>query len=274
MTHYALLVELEVFSEVSIGPPLIGPAPPALPAPPPTTLLGALSYPYLREREIPETIYVNGRPCSPAVKLIDRVHYASAGFYGRVEQRTLERVIQAFYLRKDHLYEKGEKGVEGERPKDVRMLWSVAQRGLTLYADDKLYLFYVVSDPELAMYAHGIARVGRKESIAIVRSVVMRPLKELVTDEREGPTIFYTPKECADRCEGSFEVEMSVIHEDNLCKALTPSVVNKYYIPGFNGMKCKASDNGVFLRLPVDEVEDTTLRDYPMILVPKSVLGV
>jgi CRISPR-associated protein Cas5a/b/c len=260
MTRYALLIELEVFSEVSIGPPSIGPASPALPAPPPTTLLGALSYPYLRERKIPETIYVNDRPCSPATKLIDGVHYASAGFYGRVEQRTLERVIQAFYLRKRYL-------------KDATKLWSIAQRGLVSYADDKLYLFYVVSNPELAIYAHGITRIGRKESIVVVRNVVLRNLRELVTSEREGFTIFYTPKECAEWCEGSFEVEMSVIHEDNLCKTTTPKTT-KYYVPGFEGMRCRASEEGVFLRLPVDELEDITLKDYSMILIPKSVLGV
>jgi CRISPR-associated protein Cas5a/b/c len=260
MTRYALLVELEVFSEISIGPPLIGPALPALPAPPPTTLLGALSYPYLREQTIPEVVYVNNKMCSPAVKLIDKVHYVSAGFYGRIEQRALERVIQTFYLRKEHL-------------KDVMKLWSVAQRGLTVYADNKLYLFYVISDPELAKYAYGITRVGRKESIVVVRSVVLKPLKELVTNELDGLTIFYTPKECAERCEGSFEVKMSTIHEDNLCKTLTPKVVEKYYIAGFDGMRCKASDNGLFLRLPVDEVEDVTLREYPMILVPKKAIG-
>jgi CRISPR-associated protein Cas5a/b/c len=260
MTRYALLVELEVFSEVSIGPPLIGPASPALPAPPPTTLLGALSYPYLREQRLPEVVYEDGEMCSPAVKLIEKVHYASAGFYGRVEQRTLERVIQTFYLRKPHL-------------KDLTKLWSVAQRGLTVYADNKLYLFYVISDPELVKYAYGITRVGRKESMIVVRSVVWKPVEELVTTELDGLTIFYTPKECAKWCEGSFEVEMSTIHRDNLCKTLTPRVTEKYYIPGFDGMKCKASDNGVFLRLPVDEVEDTALREYPMILVPKRAIG-
>ncbi|MCL7389803.1 MAG: type I-A CRISPR-associated protein Cas5a [Thaumarchaeota archaeon] len=261
MAHYALLVELGVFLEVSIGPPLIGPASPPLPVPPPTTLLGALAYPYLREQGVPEVVYVDGKPCSPAVRIIEKVHYASAGFYGRIEQRTLERVIQAFYLREQYL-------------SDVKKLWSVSQRGFTSYADDRLYLFYIVSDPELAKYAYGITRVGRKESIVVVRNVIVKPLEELISKERDGSTIFYTPKNCAKVCEGSFEFKMSKLHKDNLCKTVKPEILEEYYVPGFDGMKCRASDEGVFLWLPVDEVEDDVLRDYPMILVPKDVLGV
>jgi CRISPR-associated protein Cas5a/b/c len=261
MTRYALLIKLDVFSGVSTGPPLIGPASPPLPAPPPSTLLGALAYPYLREQGVPEVVYVDGKPCSPAVKIIEKVHYASAGFYGRIEQRTLERVIQAFYLRKSHL-------------SDVKMLWSIAQRGFTSYADDVLYLFYIVSDPELAKYAYGITRIGRKESIVVVRNVIVRPLEELISSERDGSTIFYTPKNCAKLCEGSFEFKMSKLHKDNLCKTVKPEILEEYYVPGFDGMKCRASDEGVFLRLPVDEVEDDVLRDYPAIIVPKKVLGV
>jgi len=261
MTRYALLVELEVFSEVSIGPPLIGPASPPIPAPPPTTLLGTLAYPYLRERGVPDVVYVDGKPCSPAVKMIEKVYYASAGFYGRVEQRTLERVIQTFYLRKQNLL-------------DVKKLWGVAQRGFTSYADDRLYLFYIVSDFELAKYAYGITRVGRKESIVVVRNVVVKPLEELVSSERDGSTIFYTPKDCAKPCEGSFKFKMSKLYKDNLCKAVKPEILEEYYVPGFDGMRCRASEKGVFLKLPVDEVEDDVLRDYPMILIPKDVLGV
>jgi CRISPR-associated protein Cas5a/b/c len=261
MSRYALLVELEVFSEVSIGPPLIGPASPPMPAPPPTMLLGALAYPYLRERGVPDVVYVDSKPCSPAVKMIEKVHYASAGFYGRVEQRTLERVIQTFYLRKQHL-------------PDLKKLWGVAQRGFTSYADDRLYLFYIVSDFELAKYAYGITRVGRKESIVVVRNVVVKPLEELVSSERDGSTIFYTPKDCAKLCEGSFEFKMSKLYKNNLCKAVRPEILEEYYVPGFDGMRCRASEKGAFLRLPVDEVEDDVLRDYPMILIPKDVLGV
>jgi len=256
MGLYGVLVELDVFSEVSVSPQLIGPSSPTLPAPPPTTLLGALAYPYLRKKKVSEVTYVNGKPCSPVVELISKVHYASAGFYARTEQRVLERVNQTLYLRRAHLDK-------------LEMAWTVAQRGITIYADDKLYLFYIVSDPRLIQYAWGITRVGRKESIVVVRNVIVGLLEDLIAEEHEGLTIFYTPKNAAEWCEGASEVRMNILDVDNLCKIETPKA-GQFYIPDFDGMKCRASENGVFLR--ITDVQDPISNRPLMILVPKDVI--
>jgi len=257
MELYGVLVELDVFSEISVAPPLIAPSTTTLPAPPPTSLLGALAYPYLREKKIPEMIYVDGKLCSPAMELLNSVHYASAGYYARIEQKLLERVNQTFYLRRAHLGK-------------VEMIWTVAQRGMVNYADDKLFLFFIISDQRLIGYAWGITRIGRKESIVIVRNITAKPLKDLVTNEREGITRFYAPKYIAEWCEGSTEVEMYILDTDNLCKAKTPKT-EKFLIPNYDGMYCRASDKGVFLKI---DAQVANSQESFLILVPRNLVGV
>lgn len=211
--RYAVLVKLKAPHGVSVYYPQASTTAPAYPLPPPTTLVGALAYPYLRKTMNIEVEVVGGKLYSPARRLLSKVLYASAGAEGYSISRDAERLFQAIYLRK---------GYWGR----TEMLYTVGVRGVTHYLDDDLYLLYVVSDRLLADYAYGIVRLGRKESLVTVEEVYVERLEDVVKSVGRGSftTFFYYPTRVAVHCpdDRAYAIHMPKLSEANFTSTRLP----------------------------------------------------
>lgn len=232
---YVALVELDVFSGLSVFYPYTSTSAPTYPLPPPTTLLGAIAYPYMRQYHVEDI-----EDSSAAAKFLDHIVYATAGCEGYVITRDVERVYQAIYQRKERWKE------------EFKDLWyTIAVRGVVRYLDDKLYAVYLSKNQDVLKYAYGITRIGRKEGFVTVKSVTIIQLNDaLVHTGNNTPfeTLFYTPSNIVE-CEESTAVK---IHMHKLAKAnftrTTKPEVEEYYVPrGFGPMKCRLLANGALI---------------------------
>ncbi|MHB9301897.1 type I-A CRISPR-associated protein Cas5a [Thermofilum pendens] len=211
---YAVLVELEARFPISVSIPFVLTSSDSYPLPPPTTLVGALAYPYLRVKG-QYSEYLDG--FSPAKELLGKVVYASAGVASMYTvSRTVERVLQAPYLQPHNL-------------RSVDMFYTVGTRMLVY--TDALYAFYVVNDPDLVKCAYGIFRLGRKESLVSVSKVVAEPLDKVLSYETEACTRFYFPKKISDNLLGPYEeIDMPVLDESNY-RGSTKPLTERFVVP-------------------------------------------
>ncbi|MEM0240969.1 MAG: type I-A CRISPR-associated protein Cas5a [Candidatus Nezhaarchaeales archaeon] len=244
--YHAMLVKLQVFSDVAVHLVYTSASSPVYMFPPPTTLLGALAYPYSISKGVSSEV-VKGT-CSPAIELIDKVPYASAGSKGYVGYRFLERILQLPYLKKEH-------------QKDINRWWGVAQRGGIVFYDDELYVLYIIRDPEIAKYAWGIVRIGRKESHVSVREVYVKKVTEVVSPESDIVyTYMYAPARLFYSCENAVKIQLPIISSENMC-ASDIHRVDEFYVPLSNGMKCTVNTNFAAV-LNIGGVETAIPREY------------
>ena len=228
---YVALAKFDVFSNISIFYPLTSKAAPAYPLPPPTTLVGALAYPYLRSREPSE--YYNGY--SPAVKLLDVIHYASAGAYAYHIMKDIERIYQHVYLRKDHWSK-------------LEMAFTVSVRGVTTYLDNELFVLYVSRDRKVLDYIYGITRIGRKECHVALRDVVIEKLEDVVSHRRIFNTVFYTPTAIAE-CSKAIRLSMPKLDKYNFSGTTQP-LLEEYFVPnGLEPMECELGPQGLLIEI-------------------------
>ncbi len=238
--YYAVLVKLQVFSDISIHVVYTSASSPVYVLPPPTTLLGALAYPYLISKGYLGEVTKDR--CSPAVELVDKVPYASAGSTGYLGYRFLERILQLPYLRKEH-------------QRDVGRWWGVAQRGGVVFRDDELYVLYIVRDPEIAKYAWGIVRIGRKESHVSAREVYVKKVTEVVSrNVNIVNTFMYAPSQLFYYCENAIKVQLPIICGENFC-APGKLRVDEFYVPSSDKMKCTVNtDHAAVLNIEGMEI--------------------
>lgn len=234
---YVALAEVEVFSTISIFLPLASTSAPVYPLPPPTTLVGALAYAYLRSRDADE--YGDGS--SPAVKLLKHIIYATAGAEGYQTVREVERIYQAIYQRKERWSEEY-----------MDYWYTIGVRGAISYLDNKLYILYISKDLEVLKHVYGIVRIGRKEGHVAVRKVVIDATKNLVKSIGRGVfrTAFYTPKSIA-YCTESTSIVLSLpkLTQSNFMQSTTPHL-EEYFVPRESGaMECELRNNGVMLSI-------------------------
>lgn len=213
----AVLVELELHSPFSLFVPLTSKASETYPLPPPTTLAGALAYPYFRSRGSLAELE-DGVP--PVVRLLEDgklLYAAAAPVGGYVISRAVERIYQHIYLR-------------GEYWRDPERAYSIAPRSLSWI--NGLVALYIVADPELAKCAHGIVRLGRKETLVSVGRVVVKDVREVRGDSSACFTRFYFPLGIADDYDrsGSLIVSMPALRRENFEKRGEP-VLEEFVVP-------------------------------------------
>ncbi len=232
---HVALVELDVFSGLSVFYPYTSTAAPVYPLPPPTTLLGAIAYPYMRRYHVEDL-----EDASATVKLLNDIVYTSAGCEGYVITRDVERVYQAIYQRKERWKE------------ESKELWyTIAVRGVVRYLDEKLYVIYISKNPDVLGYAYGITRIGRKESLVVVKSVTIKHLNEVLVNagySTSFETLFYTPATIAE-CEDTTAVKMHMhkLSRVNFTRTTKPET-DEYYVPrGFKPMKCRLLASGALI---------------------------
>jgi CRISPR-associated protein Cas5 subtype I-A len=214
---YVVFLELEAPFGVSVFYPATVTSSRSYPLPPPTTLAGALAYPRLRLSSRSEDAVESGRHYSATVRILDEVKYAAAGALGYIESRDTERGFQLIYQRR-------------QRWDRIDLAYTVGVRGVVFYLDDVLYALYVVRSRELASYAYGLTRLGRKESHVITRRVVVRALEEVLVEERERfETPFYYPADVA-TCKGGIVMDLPVLHRDNFTPRVSP-ITKPFCVP-------------------------------------------
>lgn len=256
----AILAKASLFASLSIYTPLSSLSSDVYPLPPPTTLLGALAYPYNRySSELRENI--DG--CSTATKIFKSIIYAAAGSYKPYTvTRTIERVYQHPYLRKDHWNKLG-------------MAYSIAVRPIAIARE--LYILYIVRDDDADMlkrFVYGITRLGRKESLVAIDEVDIKPIHRIATHGRRAcSTRFYFPKRIAveipPQGRGDLMVlDMPIIARENFCKGTTP-VTERFIVPSpftESAIDIELNEYGVILRMEFDG----RILEIP---VPKDVVG-
>lgn len=207
--------------------------------PPPTTLVGALAYAYLRSRNNFRELVSNG--VSPAVELVKSgtVLYAVAGVD---EPFTLVQTVERVY---QHIYLRDEYRVRMDMAYTVGVHSSIAVR--------RLYMLFIVSDKDMARYCYAITRVGRKESLVAVESVEVAPLSSVVTKNRYCETYFYFPLSIAEEYgpPGMWtQIDMPTLVQENFVKKSV--VVERFVLPKPFTLKratVKLNESGVVLKM-------------------------
>ena len=257
---YLALVKMQTFSPISIAVPLTYLSSPVYPLPPQTTLLGALAYPLLRNspKELEQS-------CSPTVKLLDHVVYATAGAEGYTITRTIERMYNTVYQKSSRWIEadkaeatpidrKGEKGGE-------KLRWGILATGYVTYLNNSLYILYISKSIDILQYVYGITRIGKKEGLVSVEEVLIDEANKYIdASATKAETIFYVPRHLAE-CYPAKVYSMPILHRDNFCQSIRPQV-QEFYVPLEVGkMVCRVLDNATVLR--VNDLE---------VVIPKTVL--
>jgi CRISPR-associated protein Cas5a/b/c len=238
-SKYALLVEVIPHSPISVFVPFSSAAAESYLLPPPTTLVGALAYAYLRAQGSMQELRDG---VSAAVKLLEKVDYAAAGVLdGYLLFRTIERIYQHPYLRSEH------------RSK-VDMAYTVAPRAASFF--NRLLLLYIVRDRDLAKHAYGIVRVGRKEGLVSVNNVVCEEVEKVVAPAAECYTTFYFPRRVASSFSGPHEIQlMPKLSRRNFEKRARSAdeIEREEFVvpkpPGFSALSVELSEQGIVLKL-------------------------
>lgn len=253
---YAVLAEVSTYSSIAVYMPYASISAGAYPLPPPTTIVGALSYAYRRSLNDLRELMADG--CSPAVELVEKkkVLYAAAGILKPITiSKAVERLYQHVYLKKQHW-------------KKPEMAYTVGVRPIVTV--DRLQIFLIVSDKDLARYCYGMTRLGRKESLIAVDNVVVVPVREALTQNRLCDTAFYFPRSIVKDYSPRdmwMEIDMPILHRDNYSKRTT--VLETYVVPKpYTGVKTtvELNDDGVALSI---RTADGRVAEVP---VPRRVI--
>ena len=273
---YGVLVEVEPAGVIRVTQPIFSRSSDSYFLPPPTTLVGALAYGYLRSKHIlMDVVYKDGNPYSPAILILDRVLYACAGAepvytYVRQQERVstiiYQREVRRRVLAKISLGEQLSKREENELENALRLAFDVVTRGTSLF--DRLYLFYVLADKELVRGLYGIIRIGMKEGLVAVNRVeVFDNIGALATDKRVSiNTIFYAPRNIVVGALNGIKVSMPIIHEHNFGKFEVP-VQEDFYVPApysISQMIVDLRANGVALYLKDLDTHIVLPKEYAM----------
>ncbi len=255
-----LLVEIVFSWGHMVRPPFVSGGGSSLPYPPPTTLVGALAYPYAKTRYPVEIIYGREGPASPTVLLLDKVYYAVMGYPVKAAVDIVDMTRQYIYayLRAEH--------------KRNKALWTAAVGVGKTYSPHRAVIAYVIDEKYsglLEKLAWGITRIGSKEGIVAVKQVSLIRRPEFI-DKRRVRTIFPTPRSialCEEGCTPIYYWKLTdTVYRPTHAK-LSRNLIDHYIVPqetpGVYGgsMKIRVNDNGVILNTP-----------YGPIAIPKTLL--
>jgi len=238
---YAMLVKFKIFSTISTFTPLVSTSADVYPLPPPTTLVGALSYPYVKHKHGNIETY-NGT--SSSIILLNKIVYASAGVPLDAIftiSKAIERTYQQVYMRKAHW-------------KRLDMAYTISIRPV-IYIDE-IYGLYIIKEEalELVKYAYGIIRIGRKESLVSVNNVIIRPVNEIIVTNKRCLTKFYFPLTIArswgrENIDGAV-YEMPVLNVDNFSRS--EPKLDKFVVPlpySIKPIDVVLNENGVIIKI-------------------------
>jgi len=247
-----------------VKPPYLALGGQSTPYPPPTTLIGALSYPYSRfVGDYREVILIDKKPHSPAVRLLEMIKYAVMGYRSQhvIQYMDINKYIIYAYLRSEH--------------REDEKMWSGVMGVSKTYSPPRVrsVIAYLVEDKYIDVISkivHGLVRIGSKEGlVSVVNKLVIEKPNKL--DVKRVKTIFPTPVDLVEQpisnCSETFfwkPVVQAYSEPTNIHDLLV-----KYYVPGVMGKVYGGSmelyvnrDKAVVLETP-----------YSPLVVPKEVVS-
>lgn len=225
MENLSLLL-IEVFFTWGhfIKPPYLSLGGASLPYPPPTTLIGALAYPYYKHKNLHgEILYIEGTPHSPAVELLNYIKYASIGYLEPTVSQIIDinKYYTFAYLREEYR-------------KDESMWTSITGVGKTYVLSKAVALYLVKKEYAelLSKVAWGISRIGSKESLVAVTNVHL--IKEpIALNKTTIETIFPTPAVIVKNADKADKIVFWKITPEaySRTKENLHEILEEYYIP-------------------------------------------
>lgn len=179
---------------------------------------------------------------SSTTLILDKMLYAAAGAEGWIPARDAERIYQLIYQRR-------------ERWNSLELAYTIGIRGNTYYVNDKLYLLYILADRELADYAYGIIRIGRKENLVSVEEIIVEELDKTIKSVGKGAfeTYFYLPEEVA-VCTNHEIISLPKLTKENFTKTMSP-VTDKYCVSrGIGPIKGNLKSTGALIKVEDFEI--------------------
>lgn len=246
-----------------LKPPFLALGGRSVPYPPPTTLVGALAYPYIRSRnDSREVVFINKKPYSPAVMLLDKVRYAVMGYPrpSMIQVMDMNRYASYGYLRSDH--------------KKRRNMWFAIMGIGKNYIPYKSVIAYVVEDKwstEISRTAWGITRIGSKEGLVSVTKVTVVDHPRTLSNKAV-KTIFPVPASIVKKpVKGCEKIKLWRLDREAYSAVKDPGkYMEEYYVPYHSG--------GVYggeMLVEIDQgksvVYDTVY--YGALVVPREYVG-
>lgn len=246
-----------------LKPPFLALGGRSLPYPAPTTLVGALAYPYVRSRgDTREVVFINKKPYSPAIMLLDKVRYAVMGYPkpSTTQVTDMNRYASYSYLKSEHR-------------KNMRMWFAVMGVGKN-YIQHKSVIAYAVDSKwsiEIGRTAWGITRIGSKEGLVSVTRVTVIDKPKTISS-RIVRTIFPIPASIVKTPLRSYDkIRLWKLSRETYSSTSDPEkYMEEYYVPRHPG--------GVYggeMIIEADQersiVYDTQY--YGPLVVPRDIVG-
>lgn len=226
MKNYSIVLAELFFSwGYLIKPPYLSLGGHSLPYPPPTTLIGALAYPYFKYIGLNKEIeFINNKPHSSSVKLLEYVKYASMGYLNPMTTQIVD--INKYYI---FAY------VRDDYRKDETRWTSVIGVGKT-YVLSKAVVAYLVEreySELLSKIAWGISRIGSKESIVSVNKVYLITEPSVLKQTSKFETVFPTPASIVKKCDRAEKVVFWKTTPEVYSKITQPltNIYEEYFVP-------------------------------------------
>ena len=255
----AVIADIEVHWGYSVREPLYTAAQPSYKLPPPTTMIGALAYPYSKMKNVPECIIRESSLFSSTISVSNFIRWVTVrnplGPLGPIVTNDISRLSLVLGVRREHVYP------------GSRYLWGVQLVGKVYAPSTTLRTIYLVEDEYVRDFieaVYSIVRIGSRESLANTKNVIVSEVNE--TKLRPIPTLYYFPLRLAREIRGAYFKE----------KFLSPR--NEFYKLGVVRDVQRYMEEYIIPREPVDvdpsdiakAIVIEKIKEY--IVVPKEVL--
>ncbi|ABW02347.1 hypothetical protein [Caldivirga maquilingensis] len=273
---YVLLVKIKFLSGFMLLPPHVIQSS-GYPAPSPTTLVGALAFPYIKLMEYPEL----ESNYSTAKYLLDQVVYASFWAPPYITHLDTVRGFTLTWQRHERLRNLSkiivciEKNIDCKKAEEAKdSAYGPLSMPITVY-EGPAYIAYVVKDKDLVRYAYGIVRIGMKESLVAAEKMWLFDLRSIVVSNIESvETRFYVPARLVNSCNRCDTYKMPTLNPQNYSSLAIQDYVSEedgskvyevFYVPrNIDNMQVKPKEGETLtLRLQADNEE-------LMLIVPKQ----
>ncbi|MCD6380701.1 MAG: type I-A CRISPR-associated protein Cas5 [Candidatus Odinarchaeota archaeon] len=218
--------------------------------PPPTTLIGALSYPLACMRRMPEIILENGEFKSTSSVLRRAVVSAHLKYDASLVRRADLEKVYFRYLKKDIVQTDA---IAIERVYSYPRSEQYPKMTLLYLIDEKVAEEIMGErwDRVILASAWGIMRIGQKEGLVSTLNVGFHEVEPIEMEEGKGwiETRYYFPSEAVENLEGSFMLARFVDHKESEISSYEAAKRLSYCIPNEGGVKVVPSDEAFLVKV-------------------------
>ncbi len=256
-----LLVEIVFSWGYMVRPPFVSGGGSSLPYPPPTTLVGAIAYPYNKLFKPVEIEYTGGKAYSPATKLLEHISYATMAYLdiGAVETIDITRHYTYAYIRLEH--------------KRHEERWAAIVGVGKTYFPRRAVIAYIVDNgiaDTLYKVSWCISRIGSKEGIVSVRKAMLLDIELDTSGKKVWKTIYPTPRsiaDCQENCDTAYFWRLCREAYTSLAGLLPRQYMEPYLVPEeYRGVY------GGYMRVRVKGDACVVKTPYSPLILPREVI--